>query len=146
MLKHALTHSSVKPYECEHCDRTFADPARWRAHRRSHSNVRPFICHICGKAFREQFQLKKHIQVSHDAVRAFQCEHCEKSFVEHGSLKRHQLLHTGVKPFACSVCEKVSTYYIFGFLCLPLYFSYLSQTVLRKTVLIWYGTARLDYT
>ena len=34
------------------------------------------------------------------------CEFCQKSFPTPSKLQRHQLVHSGAKPFSCTVCEK----------------------------------------
>ena len=32
------------------------------------------------------------------------CEICDKGFFKLEHLKKHMLLHTGLKPFACTIC------------------------------------------
>ncbi|KAF6198182.1 hypothetical protein GE061_007929 [Apolygus lucorum] len=36
----------------------------------------------------------------------FQCKVCDKMFATRGSLEVHSTIHTGVRPFVCSVCNK----------------------------------------
>ncbi|KAF2363567.1 Zinc finger C2H2-type, partial [Trinorchestia longiramus] len=35
----------------------------------------------------------------------FTCPVCSKSFVQKYKLKRHYLVHTGEKPFSCTLCD-----------------------------------------
>ena len=38
--------------------------------------------------------------------RKYKCEVCDKSFKTKGHVKRHMMVHTGIKPFQCVICEK----------------------------------------
>lgn len=35
-----------------------------------------------------------------------QCPYCEYSSIKNANVQRHVLIHTGVKPFKCAVCEQ----------------------------------------
>jgi len=57
----------------------------------------------CAKHFATKFNLRRHVNVYHLAIKAFPCEVCCKNFASKQNVKEHQFIHTGEKPFHCSV-------------------------------------------
>ena len=57
----------------------------------------------CGKTFVTRFNLRRHVNVSHLAIKAFTCEICSKHFASKQNVKEHRFIHTGEKPFLCSL-------------------------------------------
>ena len=50
--------------------------------------------------------LKKHIKLVHEGIKPFKCNMCEYKAGQKGTLKRHtESVHEGIKPFKCSMCE-----------------------------------------
>ncbi|KAH9388375.1 hypothetical protein TYRP_023557 [Tyrophagus putrescentiae] len=57
------------------------------------------------KSFGHTCTLKKH-QLVHTGIRAYKCSICSKSFKEKGDLVKHQLVHTGIRSYRCTTCSK----------------------------------------
>jgi len=61
--------------------------------------------HKCTVCDKKVINLKEHM-IRHTGVKDFACTVCQKPFALQGDLTKHMLIHTGVKDFACPVCQK----------------------------------------
>ena len=65
-----------------------------------------FKCVICSKMFHYNYQMNLHYRV-HTGVRPFSCTHCEKTFTQKHALKTHMTIkHSKQTPHECSACGK----------------------------------------
>ena len=67
------------------------------------------LCEKCNKLFSTPGNLKVHVITVHEHYRPFKCTfpNCTKVYASGSQLIIHERTHTGVKPFACKICQKL---------------------------------------
>lgn len=100
----------MKPlkFECANCQRKFMKKTKLREHLSSHSDVRVYRCEICNKAFKLNYQLTKHKKYVHTEERPFKCYLCNASFKRSFHLKVHAKTHEKDKKLKKDVCVMTS--------------------------------------
>ncbi|KAL7745316.1 hypothetical protein ACLKA6_015338 [Drosophila palustris] len=65
-----------------------------------------YTCPICGRVLTDQCYLNTHLK-RHYNQRDFLCPHpqCGKRFFSSSELNHHQIAHTRLRPFRCSLCS-----------------------------------------
>ncbi|XP_073992494.1 uncharacterized protein [Rhodnius prolixus] len=109
LATHSRAHINVRNFCCEVCGQRFKTKANLYFHSQTHSDT-PFTCTECNKTFQERRILKRHIRVVHSHKELHKCNQCEKAFKSATVLSLHYTLHTGSKPFRCSMCPKTFVY------------------------------------
>ena len=111
-------HSDVPPnrLQCDHCKKTFTKKEKLRKHLKKHKDE--FLCEICGATVRKQANVEKHIEQhvksalndsTDDSCKKHICSHCGLSLNGKVELQSHLFLHTGEKPYECTMCNKTFT-------------------------------------
>uniref|UniRef100_UPI0037E81D70 early growth response protein 1-like n=1 Tax=Semicossyphus pulcher TaxID=241346 RepID=UPI0037E81D70 len=78
-----------------------------RAPTKNGLKVKPFPCSVqgCERRFSRSDELNRHVRI-HTGQKPFQCTICARSFSRSDHLTTHTRTHTGEKPFSCDVCGK----------------------------------------
>ena len=68
---------------------------------------RPYACPVdaCDRRFSRSDELTRHIRI-HTGLKPFQCTICMRSFSRSDHLTTHVRTHTGEKPFSCDECGR----------------------------------------
>lgn len=64
----------------------------------------PLSCRICGKRQPDKSKLERHMLV-HTQIKNFLCTYCDRSFTHDCNRKTHERVHTGEKPYKCTICS-----------------------------------------
>ena len=104
LLYHMKKHADTKEYKCDQCGREFKHATSLHHHtRRSHSGPALLSCKEC--KFKCAYERELDIHMGECAKKKQKCDQCGKKFRWISKLKQHLMIHTGEKPFACSLCE-----------------------------------------
>ena len=89
LKQHKRRHTKLRMYECFHggCNKKYRHPQDLIRHIQSHQE-KIFECDFCEKKFAEKRLLKRHIVV-HQNIDAYTCEKCGKGFKHNNQLYRH---------------------------------------------------------
>ncbi|XP_062375484.1 zinc finger protein 2-like [Sardina pilchardus] len=120
LQQHMVLHSGRKPFACRYCGKCFTHPSNMKTHQRIHTGERPYQCPACGQTFNQHTSLTRHQRRHHKRPhdwsadqgldeRPLACLHCDQRFANASDLKEHQHVHTGERPYQCSVCARTFT-------------------------------------
>ncbi|CAG9788765.1 unnamed protein product [Diatraea saccharalis] len=83
-------HVGARSHACPECGKTFATSSGLKQHTHIHSSVKPFQCKVCFKSYTQFSNLCRHKRM-HVACRALvECGKCGQSFTSYASLTKHK--------------------------------------------------------
>ena len=105
LQKHLETHSAIRSYQCDQCDKAYKSKSALRDHVICfHGKARDHLCRFCPMRF-----LRKSDRIGHERThtneRPFKCSHCDKAFRRKAIMQAHELTHGHrTKDWKCDVC------------------------------------------
>lgn len=103
---HRMRHSVDRPIECDRCDKRFKNKYDLKIHMNSHDKLLLHNCTKCDRRFRVISHLKAHLE-SHELSNRWQCPHCKMWYKTQRTLNLHiQSMHTNRNAFTCPTCLK----------------------------------------
>ena len=125
-----IVHGSMKEYACDKCNKGLGYGESLKKHMVSihgEESYNNYPCNICDKKFGALNELTKHLQkvhheekkehIEHNQIKTeikddkssllrFKCEVCLKYFQTYAKLDKHKNMHSGFKPYECTLCGK----------------------------------------
>lgn len=96
-----------KMVKCPFCDfiKTTRDRSYVKQHMRSHTGVRPYKCNYCDKRFITTSSLNSHIKYNHPTQATYKCALCRLIFHKKKLFRSHELKCVKLRTFQCHLCK-----------------------------------------
>ncbi|XP_071805403.1 histone-lysine N-methyltransferase MECOM-like [Asterias amurensis] len=91
LQRHIRTqHVGARCHACPECGKTFATSSGLKQHTHIHSSIKPFICEVCLKSYTQFSNLCRHKRMHADCRTQLKCNNCSQMFATVTSLNKHR--------------------------------------------------------
>ncbi|XP_059051151.1 zinc finger protein 182-like [Achroia grisella] len=128
--------TTVKPFACTTCDRSFFTELALKNHSWIHNNDEKAhkqykcssceedfdvkldfiehlkehksmgLCQLCGRSFRSEKNLNAHMTAHLSSAKSYTCKVCGRSYSTMSNLRTHSITHSNERPYHCHLCKK----------------------------------------
>ena len=95
--KHIMTHTRVKPHQCNQCGYSSIILANMRLREMTHCGEKTHKCLQCDFSSIQKSHMTMHARSAHTGEKPFNCDQCTFSSASAGNLKSHKICHTEEK-------------------------------------------------
>uniref|UniRef100_H2YQI8 C2H2-type domain-containing protein n=1 Tax=Ciona savignyi TaxID=51511 RepID=H2YQI8_CIOSA len=88
-------HVGARAHPCPECGKTFATSSGLKQHQHIHSSVKPFTCEVCHKSYTQFSNLCRHKRMQANCRSHMRCGTCKSLFPNISSLTKHRRFCTG---------------------------------------------------
>nr|NP_001071904.1 zinc finger protein [Ciona intestinalis]BAE93290.1 zinc finger protein [Ciona intestinalis] len=88
-------HVGARAHPCPECGKTFATSSGLKQHQHIHSSVKPFTCEVCHKSYTQFSNLCRHKRMQANCRAHMRCQNCDSLFPNISSLTKHRRFCTG---------------------------------------------------
>ncbi|KAL3866796.1 hypothetical protein ACJMK2_044064 [Sinanodonta woodiana] len=102
---HKQQHEGVKKLVCAECDYVTDKSQLLKKHVIAIHKVKNFKCPHCNHTGATRSSVIGHIHRLHLKSKMYQCDQCDFKTSYNSGLRLHLMVHAGIKPFKCSLCD-----------------------------------------
>ncbi|VEN45468.1 unnamed protein product [Callosobruchus maculatus] len=111
LQRHIRTHHvGARSHACPECGKTFGTSSGLKQHTHIHSSIKPFQCEVCFKSYTQFSNLCRHKRMHADCRMRIKCVKCGQCFSTVTSLSKHKRFCDSTAPVATPSHQVLSSF------------------------------------